>query len=161
MKLTEPFAFRDTAGTVWQVPAGAIVNGASIPRALWTLVGPPFVGDYRRASVVHDYFCLTKSRPSREVHRMFYEASIVDGTDPKQAAVMYAAVRRYGPRWRRARHMERPRANARDTPDFYWETSPLRTREFDEAEFDAMAAWIEATNPSREEIDDYLAGLSQ
>ena len=52
MKLREDFAFVDAAGTVWKAPRGAVINGASIPQALWWS-GGPFEGVYRTASVVH------------------------------------------------------------------------------------------------------------
>ena len=63
MRLLEDFSFRDQDGTEWTVPAGSKVDGASIPRTFWAIVGPPFVGDYRRASVIHDHYCNTKERP--------------------------------------------------------------------------------------------------
>ncbi len=72
MELVKPFTFVDTKGNRWHVPQGAKVDGASIPRVLWTAVGAPYSGKYRRASVVHDYFCDTMLRPWRDVHRMFY-----------------------------------------------------------------------------------------
>jgi len=99
VRLVEPFAFVDKQKKVWSVPKGAVVDGASIPRVLWTLVGPPFVGDYRYASVVHDYYCDTKSESWRATHRMFLEASLLGGVESEKAKVMYAAVYARGPRW--------------------------------------------------------------
>ena len=58
MNLLRDFAFTDPEGKAWAVPAGYDkMDGASIPRALWTLVGSPYTGDYRRASIVHDRAC--------------------------------------------------------------------------------------------------------
>lgn len=99
MRLREAFAFVDEDGTRWDVPAGAIVNGASIPQTFWTLFGPPFVGDYRRASVVHDYFCEVRTRSAGEVHRMFYDACRAGGVSYVRAKSMYAAVAAFGPNW--------------------------------------------------------------
>ena len=57
MEILERFSFVDPKGREWVAPAGTVVNGASIPRALWTVVGSPYTGDYRRASIVHDKAC--------------------------------------------------------------------------------------------------------
>ncbi|MGI4863531.1 MAG: DUF1353 domain-containing protein [Janthinobacterium lividum] len=88
-----------TDGTVWEAPSGSIVNGASIPRVLWTLVGSPFTGDYVYASIVHDVACDTRTRPWRDTHYMFYLACLAGGTRPGRAKLMYLAVRNFGPRW--------------------------------------------------------------
>lgn len=74
MRLVENFGFRQTNSTEWQVPAGAKVDGASIPRPLWSIFGGPFEGKYRDASVLHDYYCDVRTRGHVEVHRMFYDA---------------------------------------------------------------------------------------
>src|SRR5947207_3005769 len=56
MELLHEFSYIDTSGKRWTAPNGWIIDGASIPRFLWTLVGSPFTGSYRRASVIHDYY---------------------------------------------------------------------------------------------------------
>lgn len=58
MRLIEKFWFRDPKGRLWKADENDKVDGASIPRALWTLVGSPYTGDYRRASIVHDRACV-------------------------------------------------------------------------------------------------------
>ena len=78
-----------------------MINGASIPKTLWSVVGPPFVGDYRRASVVHDVACEERSAPHEEVHRMFYHAMRADGVSWRKANIMYQAVKRFRPTWSR------------------------------------------------------------
>ena len=81
MKLLSAFAFVDSAGYRWAAHPGEKVDGASIPEQVWsTVVGTPFIGDYRRASVVHDVVCERHERTSRDAHRMFYEAMLADGT---------------------------------------------------------------------------------
>ena len=100
MTLVEPFAYVDPRDDRWDAPAGAVVNGASIPRAFWSLVGGPFEGKFRDASVVHDVACETRSRAWQDVHRMFYEACRCGGVDAVTAKTMYYAVHHFGPRWR-------------------------------------------------------------
>lgn len=100
MKLLAPFAFDDSKGYRWQANTGEEVDGASIPEVVWSrLVGTPFIGDYRRASVIHDVACQRYIRSSRDAHRMFYEAMLEDGTEPQRAMLFYMAVRTFGPRW--------------------------------------------------------------
>jgi hypothetical protein len=99
MELVDKFGFRDKTGLDWMVPEGTRVDGASIPQALWSIVGSPFTGKYRDASVIHDFYCDTRLRPWADVHRVFYEAMIVSGVSEVRAKVMYAAVYFAGPRW--------------------------------------------------------------
>ena len=100
MTLVEPFAYVDAQAARWAAPAGSVVNGASIPRVFWSVIGSPFTGRFRNASVVHDVACVERSRPWRQVHRMFYEACRCGRTNVVQAKTMYYAVYHFGPRWR-------------------------------------------------------------
>ncbi|MCE2725783.1 MAG: DUF1353 domain-containing protein [Planctomycetaceae bacterium] len=100
MTLVEPFVYRDPRAVRWEAPAGAVVNGASIPRAFWSVIGGPFSGRFRNASVVHDVACVERSRPWEDVHQMFYEACRCGGVAAVTAKTMYYAVFHYGPRWR-------------------------------------------------------------
>ena len=99
VKLVKDFGFIDKKKVRWDVPAGAIVDGASIPRALWSLIGGPFEGQYRTASVIHDWYCDVRSRPWRSVHRVFYDIMRVCGVGEPLALVMYGGVYWGGPRW--------------------------------------------------------------
>lgn len=99
MDLLEDFSFIDGAELAWDVPGGARINGASIPQWLWTITGSPYVGNYRDASVVHDWYCCVRTRTSDATHAMFHEAMIVSGVSPVRARIMYAAVRYAGPSW--------------------------------------------------------------
>lgn len=99
MTLREDFAYLDPQGRRWSAPAGSVVDGASIPRLFWTLIGGPFEGKYRNASVVHDVGCVEMRQTWQDVHRMFYEACRCAGVEESQAKVMYYAVYHFGPRW--------------------------------------------------------------
>ena len=98
-RLIEPIVFTGPDGIAWPVPVGAELNGASIPRLFWTLMGGPFEGIYRDASIVHDHYCIMRSRAWRDTHRMFFEAMRCSGVGAIKAKVMYYAVYRFGPRW--------------------------------------------------------------
>ena len=96
MRLLEEFWFRDPDGRVWTTPADYWIDGASIPRALWTLVGSPYTGDYRRASVVHDKACdeaVGDPTARRAADRMFYHACRAGGCAVIEATLLYIGVR--------------------------------------------------------------------
>ncbi len=99
MRVLEDFGFLEEDGLHWPVPPRSTVDGASIPQALWSLIGGPFEGKYRDASVVHDYYCDVRSADWKSVHRMFYRAMLVSGVSVRRAKVMYTGVYFGGPRW--------------------------------------------------------------
>lgn len=105
--LKEDFKFIDVHGNTWLAPAGTKTDGATIPQVFLPLIGDRFDPKYRHAALVHDAYCqkINKNGASyhkrswEEVHSMFYDASIADGTDNKMALLMFAAVWLGGPRW--------------------------------------------------------------
>lgn len=99
MFLIEEFSYVDPKFNQWTAPKGAVLDGASIPRAFWTVVGSPYRGKYRYASIVHDYYCNARSRSWEAVHFMFYQACMAAGTGHTHAKLLYYAVRHFGPRW--------------------------------------------------------------
>lgn len=99
MKLLEDFKYVDPQRIEWNAPAGWIVDGASIPQFAWSIIGGPFEGKYRNASVIHDVACDKKERPWEAVHQAFYNAMRASEVGKTKAKVMYAAVYHFGPRW--------------------------------------------------------------
>src|SRR5438132_3145395 len=96
MEVLEDFRFTDPAGVVWDAPKASIVNGASIPRPLWTVVGSPYTGDYRRASIVHDVACDRAAGDvdrRRAADRMFFHACRAGGCSVREATLLYMGVR--------------------------------------------------------------------
>src|SRR6266446_3380743 len=96
MRLTKAFSFEDPSHKIWLAPKNAVIDGASIPRALWTLVGSPYTGDYRRASIVHDKACddaVNNSTARRAADRMFYHACRAGGCSIEDATLLYVGVR--------------------------------------------------------------------
>lgn len=93
----EEITFVDSEGVPWIAPANIEVDGASIPRFFWRAIGGPFSGKYLAASIIHDYFCVTKSRSSKRVHRMFFECMLHCEVPWLKAKMMYLAVRIGGP----------------------------------------------------------------
>jgi hypothetical protein len=100
MTLLETLSFHEMPeGRDWVAAAGSVIDGASIPRAAWTVVGGPFEGRYRDASVIHDVACDERTRRWQDVHRVFYKAMLARGVGQAQAKIMYRAVYVGGPRW--------------------------------------------------------------
>jgi len=148
MKLKHEFSYIDPSGKLWKVPKNTIVDGASIPRAFWTIIGGPYEGNYRNASVVHDYHCDIKMENWQDVHLMFYHACITGGTSITKAKIMYAAVYAGGPRWD-ATILKSGKAKIITTI-----TVTASSNEMKE-----ISDWIESTNPSLEEINRRLDGV--
>ena len=99
MILEEDFYYIDPEGRKWDAPKGSHLNGATIPMALWNIIGSPYAGKYRRASVVHDVGVGELSNPNvsakqrKEADRMFYHACRYDGCSKHFASMMYTGVR--------------------------------------------------------------------
>jgi len=99
MRLLETFRYIDASGVTWTAPKGAVVDGASIPPEFWTLIGGPFEGKYRNASVCHDVACDERKQKWQDVHHMFYNAMRCSGVGDAEAKTMFWAVWNFGPKW--------------------------------------------------------------
>lgn len=99
MQLRNDFTFVDKYGVKWHAFKGDIVDGSSIPRSLWFLFGSPFVGMHRRASVIHDVYCVSKTVPHKQVHQMYEDACIADGVLEAKAKTMHKGIKLGGPKW--------------------------------------------------------------
>jgi hypothetical protein len=139
MRLEKPFGYIDPKGVHWDVPAGAVTDGASIPRVLW-LSYPPFTGQYRSAAVIHDYFCDQKSKSWRETHEVFYNATRAAGVKEDIAKAMYAAVYYFGPRW------------GAGSPTRGGGALKGLSKEQEAAAFREIQVWIREDNPSLDAI---------
>ena len=92
METRTRFGYIDQSGRIWEVPANFKTDGASVPRALWSIICSPFTGKYRNAAILHDRYCETRARSWQDTHRLFYEVMVASGVEQTQATLMYAAV---------------------------------------------------------------------
>lgn len=115
MTLIAPFAYKDPTGFQWDAPAGSVVDGASIPRFAWSIIGGPFEGKYRDSSVIHDVACVAQKQPWELVHRAFYTGMLTSGVDAIKAKTMYAAVYHFGPRWPQQREIRQITSQTKET----------------------------------------------
>lgn len=145
----EKLVFVDAAGGEWLAPKGTLTDGISVPRlALWLTDGR-FAKESLKAAVVHDAHCQSenetrtpdqyRTKPWKTVHRMFYEACIAGGTFPLKAKILFAGVWLGGPRW-----------NDPDRMLDQISDDALKT------EFDACEVWIDANDPTIEEIETWM-----
>ena len=100
MTLLSELRYTDPHGLVWVAPAGATIDGASIPRSLWSVMGGPFEGKYRNASVLHDVAYEKHNRPWWDCDRMFYNAMRCSGVSAAEAKTMYYALYKFGHHWK-------------------------------------------------------------
>ena len=143
MRLTRRFAYIAPGGKRWNAPRGSVVDGASIPKACWSIIGGPFEGKFRNASVIHDVACNEMTQPWQEVHEMFYNACRCGGVDKATAGTMYLAVKWRGPRWQRKLVKEgKP----------VYEALPPPIEHLSEERLQRVKEYIETHNPSLEEL---------
>jgi Protein of unknown function (DUF1353) len=162
MTLLDDFVFVDGSGRGWVAEKGVEVNGASIPKLFWSIIGGPFEGKYRNASIVHDAECIRMNTPSAEVHRMFYDACRAGGVEERDAKLLYWAVANYGPQWK----LEKLRTfGADDLPDdnakltgepVLMKAEPVTTKELSQKEIDWAVNYFKEKNP-RIEVVPFLA----
>jgi len=99
MQLLEDFVYLDSNGLEWRATKGSIIDGASIPKFFWRVIGSPFIGLYRDPSVIHDVYCDSKLRPAQDVHNCFNEMMFTKDVKETKRETMFNAVNTFGPRW--------------------------------------------------------------
>lgn len=100
VEIQETILYIDKYGDEWRVPEGVVCDGFSIPRVTWSLVGHPFYARSLIPAVVHDHYCVTKTRSHRRTHKAFHEIMKDVGEKRLRRSVYYSAVRMFGPRWK-------------------------------------------------------------
>ena len=98
--LPHEFNYLDPKKQLWEAPSGLIVDGATIPMPFWSVIGGPFSGRIGKRPSCTTPAAARKTRPWREVHRMFYEGMRCSGVGWVKAKTMYLAVYAFGPRWK-------------------------------------------------------------
>jgi uncharacterized protein DUF1353 len=151
MTLLTELRYTDPKGNVWVAPIGSIVDGASIPRYLWSIMGGPFEGRYRNASVLHDVAYGDKKRPWQDCDRMFYFAMRCSGVSAVEAKTMFYALYRFGHHWKFP--IKRAKAVKFDG-QFVARAEPIpRAIPVNPAEINDARDWIQDSDPSLEQIE--------
>lgn len=97
--LLADFGFQDAGGRQWIARKGTALDGTSFSPLFEQLVGLPFVGEHRRAGVLHDYFAQQLTHDWKQVRRLYYEALLAEGLSVNEAKTAYAVLYATGMRW--------------------------------------------------------------
>ena len=151
MTLLTELRYTDPNGHVWVAPIGSVVDGASIPRYLWSLMGGPFEGKYRNASVLHDVSYGEKKRPWQDCDRMFYYAMRCSGVSGVEAKTMFYALYRFGHHWKFPIKRAKP---VKFDGQLVARAEPIpRAIPVNPAEINETRDWIQNADPSLEQIE--------
>jgi hypothetical protein len=140
MVLLNELRYTDPYGKVWVAPAGSRVDGASIPRPFWTIIGGPFEGKYRNASVLHDVAYDEQKVSPEDADLMFYNAMRASGVGAVTAKTMYYSLRRHGRHWKHRQALPVDENASRSTA-----VGPREVSEIQD--------WVKQNDPSLEQID--------
>jgi hypothetical protein len=151
MTLLSELRYTDPDGVVWIAPAGSQVDGASIPRSLWSIMGGPFEGRYRNASVLHDVAYDQHNKPWQVCDRMFYNAMRCSGVSAVNAGTMYYALRKFGHHWKA------PKAE----PVKVGEDIVARAEPVNQGDINATRDWIRNSDPNLQQIDQRADAVSR
>ena len=146
MRLVRSFAYREPQGKVWAVPQGHIIKGRGMPPLFRHLIGQPFYGSFRKASIIYDHATQEMKEPWDQAQLMFLEASMAEGVNESEAKAMYMLLRAQGSRW------EVP--GSRCYGSCHGKTEPLLWRPVvDEVVVNDLLGWVRRDNPSILQID--------
>ena len=94
-EVTAPLVYNDGIVQL-TVNEGFDFDGASIPKALWGIIGSPMTGGYQRAGCLHDALYASQLFPRETCDWYFLEAMESDGVGYFKRYAMYWAVRAFG-----------------------------------------------------------------
>jgi hypothetical protein len=151
MTLVTELRYTDPKGEMWVAPAGSVTDGASIPRYLWSIMGGPFEGQYRNASVLHDVAYGDKKRPWQDCDRMFYYAMRCSGVNAVEAKTMFYALYKFGHHWKFQIKRAKP---VKYEGQLVARAEPIpRAIPVNPAEINQARDWISSADPSLEQIE--------
>lgn len=145
-KLHKEFVYYDPYYYTWIAPNEEVVDGASIPKFAWSIVGGPFSGQYLNASIIHDYYCCTKSRNYYDTNEVFRLGMLASGVSAFKARLMWLAVRIAGPaKWVVDTSKVPPKPCNTDKQSKY-ALLPVRTQQMTVAKYTAIVRTLNTTN---------------
>ena len=94
-EVIEPLVY-DNGRFILQVNPKFDFDGASIPKALWSVIGSPMTGGYQRAACMHDALYASECFDRKTCDDLFLQAMKDDGIGFVRRRAMYLAVRAAG-----------------------------------------------------------------
>lgn len=79
-----------------RVKRGFDFDGASIPKAFWSVIGNPLTGDYKIAALIHDALYSSQELPKELCDNIFLEIMRLHGVGYIKRYSMYNAVKVFG-----------------------------------------------------------------
>lgn len=103
----DPRVFTLMSDLLWQVDgkrfvhvaAGYEMDGANVPRVLWSVFGNPMSGDVLPAAALHDALYESELVSREQADDWFHEAMLDNGVRWFKALTFYAGVRYAGEYW--------------------------------------------------------------
>lgn len=146
LRLQQPFAYRDSRGSLWTADGAHVLDGRSFPPIAQDLIGPVFAGELRRANLMFDYQCKAMTMSWRAVHRMYHDAVLTQGVPALDAKLAYASVYATGPRWE-TRDSSCFKTCHANLPALAWKP------QVEPEVVKPVLEWIRANDPSIEQIE--------
>jgi hypothetical protein len=152
LRLVEDFGFQDGQGNTFLVPKGSVLDGRSLPPTFRDLFGGPFVGQYRKTSVIYDHLCRSMSEQWKVADRLFYHAAVAEGVEDNEAKQMYMTLYAGGLRWE-------PKGSTCYSHCHTSASALTWKPDLQDLDLKPIAGWIRETSPSVEAIDAKLDQL--
>jgi len=100
-QLTEDYTYENSKYKI-TVKAGFITDGASIPKAFWTVLSSPFSGPLVYGAVIHDGLYAAMKLPRKVCDGLLYEMGSEMGYNKIKDKLVYRVVRLFGgSRWKK------------------------------------------------------------
>ena len=93
--LVDDFMF-SVDGRHYGITSGFWTDSASIPRAVWSLIGSPFTGRYVIPALIHDMLYCAQWFRRDKCDEVFYAAMLKCHVPKVQAWLIYKSVRMWG-----------------------------------------------------------------
>lgn len=95
VELAEDWYFKIDDRIIW-IPKGYICDGASIPRAFWSVVGSPFDPENEIGAWAHDYLYLTHLTTKKVADEVGFQLWRQAGKSLWASRLMWFAVSKFG-----------------------------------------------------------------
>lgn len=92
VRLLDDFVYHDADARRWVAPKGLVSDGASIPRVVWSVIGPPIGAPYFNAGLLHDARYRLADCEKKVADLLLWDAALCGGTSEEHAAIIAEAV---------------------------------------------------------------------
>ena len=78
------------------IPRGFLFDGASVPRAVWSIIGDPFSPEFMIPAIAHDWLYWSRQWHQEKADKALFDLLKASGVGSLRAGSMYRAVRLFG-----------------------------------------------------------------